>query len=565
MQQHGEPDADAHAVHRGDQGLGERLQHRHQSLVAGLLVLEHGRDRPSRRGPGRRRRRGRSPVTTTQRRRSSVGRLLQRRGHGVPELLVEGVERIGPVEGEGAHAVTVVDEQDVGHCGPPRSVGGRTVDDGATRARSPRPGLPAAPVAANLMGSRAPGRRRDFHPEPEPIPMSPTNAEATAADRAHVFHSWSAQALISPLPIAGGEGATFWDNEGNQLPRLLVAAGQPQPRPPAPPDDRGHQGPGRPAVHGRPVFANDARTEAARLIASHAPGGLDTVFFTNGGAEANENAIRLARLHTGRHKVLSTYRSYHGATAGAIALTGDPRRWASEPAISGRRALLRPLPATARRSTPPPMPRSASAPSPTSSRSSPWRARPRSPAIMLETIVGTNGVLIPPDGYLAGVRELCDRHGIMMISDEVMVGFGRVGEWFAVDHWGIEPRPDHLRQGRELRLRAARRRADLRARSPPPSTSGRSPVASPTAATHWRAPPRWSRSTSSPTTASPSGPARLGEEVIRPALEAMAARHPSRRRRARPRLLLRHRAGARPAPPASRSFPSTPQEPTPRR
>ncbi|GAA1507752.1 aspartate aminotransferase family protein [Nocardioides humi] len=259
-----------------------------------------------------------------------------------------------------------------------------------------------------------------------------------ADDRAHVFHSWSAQDRISPLPIAGGEGSWFWDYDGkryldfsSQLVNLnlgyqhpaLVAAIQEQ---------------AERLCMVQPAFANDVRGEAARLIAERAPGSLDHVFFTNGGAEANENAVRMARLHTGRHKVLSTYRSYHGATAGSIALTGDPRRWASEPSIPGAVHFWGPYPYR-------------SAFHATSEAEEGARALQHLAdtimvegpstiaAIVLETVVGTNGVLVPPPGYLAGVRELCDRHGILLVADEVMAGFGRCGEWFAVDRWGVTP------------------------------------------------------------------------------------------------------------------------------
>jgi taurine--2-oxoglutarate transaminase len=257
-------------------------------------------------------------------------------------------------------------------------------------------------------------------------------------DRAHVFHSWSAQALIGPMPVAGALGSYFWDYEGrryldfsSQLVNLNI----------------GHQHPKLVAAiqeqAGRlttiaPGFANDVRAEAARLIAELAPGDLEKVFFTNGGAEANENAIRMARLHTGRHKVLSTYRSYHGATAGAIMLTGDPRRWPSEPGVPGIVHFWGPYPYRSNFHS-------------TTDEEESERALahlrevlmvegPQTvAAIMLETVVGTNGILVPPPGYLQGVRDLCDEHGIVFIADEVMAGFGRCGEWFAVDHWGVTP------------------------------------------------------------------------------------------------------------------------------
>ncbi|MCP4435539.1 MAG: aspartate aminotransferase family protein [Actinomycetia bacterium] len=265
-----------------------------------------------------------------------------------------------------------------------------------------------------------------------------SNAEATAADKRSVFHSWSAQDLISPLPVAGGEGVRFWDEDGNtyldfssQLVNLNL----------------GHQHPRMvEAIREQagvlctiaPTFANATRSEAAELIISHAPAGLEKVFFTNGGAEAVENALRMAKIHTGRHKVLSAYRSYHGATAGAIASTGEPRRWGSEPTVPGAVHFFGPYQYRSEFG---------------SSTEAEERERalehlgsvvamegPHTiAAIILETVVGTNGVLVPPEGYLAGVRELCDRHGILMISDEVMVGFGRLGTWFGVDHWGVRP------------------------------------------------------------------------------------------------------------------------------
>jgi len=257
-------------------------------------------------------------------------------------------------------------------------------------------------------------------------------------DRAHVFHSWSAQAKIDPLPIARASGSYFWDfedqryldfssqlvnvNIGYQHPKLVAAI---------------QEQAGKLCTIA-PSFANDARSEAARLIAEIAPGDLNAVFFTNGGAEANENAVRMARLHTGRHKVLAAYRSYHGATAGAIALTGDPRRWPSEPGMPGIVRYWGPYPY-----------RSSFHAGTEQEEGERALAHLRDviafegpdtvAAIVLETVVGTNGILVPPDGYLAGVRALCDELGIVMIADEGMAGFGRCGEWFAVDHWGVKP------------------------------------------------------------------------------------------------------------------------------
>ncbi len=352
-----------------------------------------------------------------------------------------------------------------------------------------------------------------------------TNAASTAADREYVFHSWSAQAQINPLPLVGGEGAWFWDHEGNryldfgsQLVNLNL----------------GHQHPDLVAAvraqaevlcTAAPPFAVDVRTEAARRIVDHAPGRLNRVFFTNGGAEANENAIRMARLHTGRHKVLAAYRSYHGATAAAITLTGEPRRWPSEPGAPGVVHFFGPY--TYRSAF------HAADDAEECARALEHLAQVIQmegahtvAAVVLETVVGTNGVLVPPDGYLAGVRELCDRHGIVLIADEVMVGFGRVGEWFAVDHWDVEPdllcfakgvNSGYVPLGGVIISDEIAATFDDRP-FPGGLTYSGHPLACATAVASIDVFER----------DDVVGRARrLGEEVIRPELEAIAARHPS--------------------------------------
>ena len=185
-----------------------------------------------------------------------------------------------------------------------------------------------------------------------------------------------------------------------------------------------------------PSYHNAPMARLATLVAQSS--GLEHVFFTNGGAEATENAIRMARLHTGRQKVLAAYRSYHGATAGSITLTGDPRRWPSEPGLPGVVHYWGPY-----------LYRSAF--HSTTEQEETERAlhllrdllmvegAHTVAAIILESVVGTNCILVPPPGYLEGVRAICDEHGIVMIADEVMSGFGRCGEWFAIDHWGVTP------------------------------------------------------------------------------------------------------------------------------
>lgn len=265
-----------------------------------------------------------------------------------------------------------------------------------------------------------------------------TKTQAYLDDRAHVFHSWSAQGTLDPVEIIGGLGSYFWDASGkkyldfsSQLVNLNI----------------GHQHPKLVAAiqeqAGKlctvaPPFANEARSEAARLITELAPGDLNMVFFTNGGAEATENAIRMSRLHTGRHKILTMYRSYHGSTSGAIAITGDPRRWPNETGFSGAVKFWGPY-----------LYRSPF--HSTTEAEECQRALqhledvlmvegPQTIAMIgLETVIGTNGILVPPPGYLQGVRDLCDRHGIVFMCDEVMAGFGRCGEWFAVNHWEVTP------------------------------------------------------------------------------------------------------------------------------
>ena len=262
-------------------------------------------------------------------------------------------------------------------------------------------------------------------------------AEVVALDRAHVFHSWLAQGGLNPLPIAAAQGSYFWDYDGR---RYLDFSSQ------LVNTNIGHQHPKVTAAIAAqaqrlttiaPQHANAARGEAAAALAGLAPAGMEKVFFTNGGADANENAIRMARLHTGRAKVLSFYRSYHGNTGAAITATGDPRRWANEFA-TGHVHFFGPY----------------------LYRSAFWATTPEQEAqralehleqviqlegpatiaaVLLETIVGTAGVLIPPPGYLAGVRELCDRYGIVYIADEVMCGFGRAGRWFAFEEHGLVP------------------------------------------------------------------------------------------------------------------------------
>ncbi len=263
-------------------------------------------------------------------------------------------------------------------------------------------------------------------------------SRAYELDRKHVFHSWSAQATLDPMVITKAEGSYVWDDQGN---RYLDASSQ------LVFTNIGHQHPrvvraiqeqAASLCTIAPQHANDARSEAARLIAELSPDGLEHVFFTSGGAEAIEHAVRMARLHTGRVKVLSQYRSYHGGTNTAINLTGDPRRWPSDYGSAGTVKFFGPFlyrsefSATTEAEE---CDRSLAHLRRTVELEGPGTVA----AIVLETVPGTAGIMPYPPGYLAGVRELCDEHGIVFVLDEVMAGFGRTGAWWALDHAGVTP------------------------------------------------------------------------------------------------------------------------------
>jgi taurine--2-oxoglutarate transaminase len=268
-----------------------------------------------------------------------------------------------------------------------------------------------------------------------------TNSElgrqVVADAKQYVLHSWSVQDAVDPIPVAGGEGRYFWDYDGK---RYLDFASQ------LVNVSIGHQHPKIVAAIKEqaeklctigPPMATEARSTLARLLAEVTPGDLQMSFFTNGGAEANENAVKLARWYTGRHKIIARYRSYHGATAGAITLTGDPRRWAAEPGIPGVVRMLDPYTYRCPAGHPDPCPVCTGAPH--LEEILQYEGAHTVAAVILETIVGTNGIIVPPDGYLQAIREVCDRHGILLIADEVMAGFGRTGKWFGVDNWDVVP------------------------------------------------------------------------------------------------------------------------------
>jgi taurine---2-oxoglutarate transaminase len=260
-----------------------------------------------------------------------------------------------------------------------------------------------------------------------------TGHEMVELARKHTLFEWSAQSKVDPIPVARAKGIYFWTPEGkrfidfnSQLMSVNIGHG----------DARvveAIQQQAATLAYANPFMATEVRALLGAKLAKITPGDIDTFFFTNAGAEANENAIKIARFFTGRQKILARYRSYHGATAGSISLTGDPRRWPAEPGIPGVVHVVDPYHGIERG----------------------WDSAEQAlanleeviqlegpqtiAAFILEPVTGTNGILVPPDGYLQGVREICSRYGILMIADEVMSGFGRTGEWFAVNHWKVAP------------------------------------------------------------------------------------------------------------------------------
>ncbi|MDH6225836.1 MULTISPECIES: aspartate aminotransferase family protein [Streptomyces] len=271
-------------------------------------------------------------------------------------------------------------------------------------------------------------------PQPDPE----TGAAVKAADRAHVFHSWSAQELIDPLAVAGAEGSYFWDYEGRRYldfssGLVFTNIGYQHPKVVAAIQEQA----GKLATFA-PAFAVESRSEAARLIAGRTPGDLDKIFFTNAGAEAVEHAIRMARLHTGRHKVLSAYRSYHGGTQQTVNVTGDPRRWASDTGQAGVARFWAPFLYRSRFYAENEEQECARALEHLETTIA-FEGPATIAAVILESVPGGAGIMVPPPGYLRGVREICDRHGIVFILDEVMAGFGRTGTWFAADLFDVVP------------------------------------------------------------------------------------------------------------------------------
>ena len=262
---------------------------------------------------------------------------------------------------------------------------------------------------------------------------SMSGSEMVAVAKKHTLYEWSAQANVDPIPVAKAKGIYFWTPEGkrfidfnSQLMSVNIGHGDPR-------VIEAISQQAATLAYANPFMATEVRALLGAKLAQLTPGDIDTFFFTNGGAEANENAIKIARAFTGRHKILARYRSYHGATAGAISLTGDPRRWAAEPGMPGVIRVFDPYHGIERGWD------STEQALATIEEVIQLEGPQTIAAFILEPVTGTNGILVPPNGYLEGVREICTKHGIVMIADEVMSGFGRTGEWFAVDHWKVVP------------------------------------------------------------------------------------------------------------------------------
>ena len=268
-------------------------------------------------------------------------------------------------------------------------------------------------------------------------PNEMSSEEIVRLSKEYTFFSWSIQSQVNPIPVDKAEGVYFWDKDGkryldfsSQLMNTNIGSQHPK-------VVEAIQKQAAELCFVHPGNATTARGLLGKKLAEVTPGNLKKTFYTLGGAEANENAIKIARFYTGRHKILARYRSYHGATYGSIALTGDYRRNAVEPVMPGVVHFLDPYcyrcpfgqeVDSCKRECIQHLEEVIS-----------YEGAENIAAIFMEGVTGSNGLIVPPDDYWPRVREICDRHGILLISDEVMSGWGRTGKWFAVDNWDVIP------------------------------------------------------------------------------------------------------------------------------
>ena len=264
-------------------------------------------------------------------------------------------------------------------------------------------------------------------------PTTMSSEELVALSKQYTLYEWSAQSAVDPIPVERAEGIYFYTPDGkryidfnSQL--MSVNIGHSDPR-----VVKAIQEQAAKLCYVTPGgMTTEPRARLGAKLAELTPGDIDVFFFTNGGAESVENAFKIARAYTGRYKILSRYRSYHGATAAAMAATGEPRSWA-QPPLPGMVHFTDWYHGIDRE------PDSADVALRNLEELVMLEGPQTIAALIVESVTGTNGILIPPDGYMQGVRALCDKHGIVMIADEVMAGFGRTGEWFAINHWKVVP------------------------------------------------------------------------------------------------------------------------------
>jgi taurine---2-oxoglutarate transaminase len=269
--------------------------------------------------------------------------------------------------------------------------------------------------------------------------MTPTTTvamkgeEIVALSKKHTISEWAVQSAVDPIPVERADGIYFYTPEGkryidfnSQLMSVNIGHGDPR-------VVKAIQEQAAKLCYVTPGgMTTEPRARLGAKLAELTPGDIDVFFFTNGGAESVENAFKIARAYTGRYKILSRYRSYHGATAAAMAATGEPRNW-PQPPLPGMVHFTDWYHGVDRE------PDTAEVAVRNLEELVMLEGPQTIAAIIVESVTGTNGVLIPPNGYMQGIRALCDKHGIVMIADEVMSGFGRTGEWFAINHWNVVP------------------------------------------------------------------------------------------------------------------------------